>query len=258
MRRQLLALFFVYSLALTVCAQTVVRRPILSGGGSEPLLTNLTASWKLSDLTDAIGSNTLTNNNSVTFNTGKIGNAGYFTNGSSRYLSIASNSAVQTGDVDWTIGAWVYTGDLSTLQIAWAKRGDTAGQDEYVLYYDGINRLSAIVFSATDSAHSVTANNFGAPSIFTFYCVIVWHDAAADTINISVNDGATNSAATGGALQAASNGEFDIGRQNKAAGFGYWEGRIDNVNIWKRVLTAGERTRFYNGGTGCEHAFGGC
>jgi hypothetical protein len=46
------------------------------GGGSSSLLTGLLAFYNLSDLTDSSGNgNTLTNNNGVTFSSGKIGNA---------------------------------------------------------------------------------------------------------------------------------------------------------------------------------------
>ena len=235
----------------------LIASPFASGGGGSSLLTNLAASWKLDDLTDSSGNgNTLTNNNSATFNTGKIGNAVYLTAASSQFLSMASNSFVQTGDVDFTIGLWVYLADLSSYYVAIAKRGDTAGQDEYVIYYDaGVGRFVAEVYKATDSSVVVTANNFGAPSATTWYCVMLWHDSVGDTVNISVNNGTADSTATGGALQAASNGLFTIGEQDQGGGFLYWNGRIDDANIWKRVLSGAERTNFYNSGTGREYPF---
>lgn len=248
-------------LFLTFCvlvpAQQVVRRPIVASA-TDPLLTNLVASWKLADLADSAGANTLTNNNAATFSTGQIGDAVYLNGASSQFLSIASNSAVQTGDVDFTIAGWVY---LSTgnSELIVAKRGAGAGTSEYALYYDnGTSRITALVFRATDSAVSRTAATFGAPSANTWYCFIFWHDATADTLNISINDGATDSVATTGALQAASTGLFTIGKQDIGGGELYLTGRVDDVNIWKRVLTAGERTRFYAAGVGCEYPFSAC
>jgi hypothetical protein len=35
----------------------------------------------------------------------------------------------------------------------------------------------------------------------------------------------------------------------------YHDGRIDEVGIWKRVLTAAERTQLYNGGLGYTYPF---
>lgn len=258
MRRWLVALI---GLSLLLCAlvpaQSVRRRPIVASA-ADPLLTSLVASWKLDDLTDSAGANTLTNNNSVTFSTGKIGNAGYFTLASSMSLSIASNAAVQTGDVDFTIAGWVWVNGTTT-QLILAKRGAGAGTSEYAIYLDDSTaRFTALVFRATDSAVSRTAATFGAPSANTWYCFIFWHDATADTLNISINDGATDSVGTTGALQAASTGLFTIGKQDISGGELYLDGRVDDVNIWKRVLTAGERTRFYAAGVGCEHPFSAC
>lgn len=242
-----------------VPAQSVRRRPILAGA-SEPLLANLAASWKLSDLTDASGNgNTLTNNNTATFNTGHIGNAVYTAYLSSQYLSIASNAFVQAGDVDFTIGFWVYATSVGTgTSAVLSKTGVTAGQDEYIVYWTGgsDSKLHFGVYTATDSFHAVTTT--GTMATTTWTCIVVWHNAAADTINISINDGTADSAGTTGALQAASNAAFMIGRNGETGTELYWDGRIDNVNIAKRVWTAGERTRFYNAGVGCEWNFSSC
>jgi hypothetical protein len=246
-------------LVLSARPQTVVRRPIIVPGGSS-LLTNLVASWKLADLTDSVGSNTLTNNNSATFSAGQIGNAVYVASASNQYLSITSNSAVQTGDVDWTIGSWVYLTSTGFLGAAVSKRGDTSGSSEYFIFYFGTNDnlFHARVARPTDSEVDVAASNFGTPNAGTWYCLLVWHDATADTLNISVNNGTANSVATGGALQAASSALFEIGAQASGGQSTFWNGRIDNVNKWSRVLTAGERTRFFNSGVGCEHPFSAC
>src|SRR5262252_1520277 len=73
--------------------------------------TNLISYWKLDEVSgsrvDTKGTNTLTDNNTVTSTTGIINNAASFAAASSEYLSLASNATVQTGDIDFTITAWV-------------------------------------------------------------------------------------------------------------------------------------------------------
>lgn len=253
--------YFPLLLLLLLCAlvpaQQVVRRPIAAAAG-EPLLTNLAASWKLSDLTDASGNgNTLTNNNTATFNTGHIGNAVYTVISSSQSLSIASNAFVQAGDVDFTFDLWVYPVAAQTM-VALSKTGDTAGQDEYVLYFTGStdSKMNFGVYTATDSFHSVTSTT--ALSLSAWAHVTVWHDATANTINIKINNGATDSAGTTGSLQAASNASFRLGANGETGNDLFWEGRIDAVSFWKRTLTAGEITRLENSGAGCEWNFSGC
>src|SRR5436190_21285349 len=104
------------------------------------LFDGVVAAWKLSDLTDATGrGNTLTNNNSATFNTGKIGNAAYFTGSSSQYLSRSSNADLQAGDIDFTLGCWFYIPNANSNQdaVLVAKRSEVAGGSDYALYYEG-------------------------------------------------------------------------------------------------------------------------
>ena len=77
----------------------------------------------------------------------------------------------------------------------------------------------------------------GAPVIGTWYFIVGWHDSVANTVNIQVNNGAVDSVATGGALQAAGTAELRIGGRDDIAPF-HLDGRVDEVGFWKRVLTA--------------------
>ena len=77
-----------------------------------PLLTNLVSYWTLDEASgtraDSHGTNHLTPTNAPVGATGKIGNGCDFESSSAQYLSCASNPTLQTGDVDFTIAAWVY------------------------------------------------------------------------------------------------------------------------------------------------------
>ena len=81
------------------------------------------------------------------------------------------------------------------------------------------------------------------------YFVVGWHDSVNNTLNIQVNNGTVNSLAwTAGVLNGSA--DFAIGARRDTAPL-YFDGRIDAVGLWKRVLTSGERTSLYNSGTGC-------
>jgi hypothetical protein len=63
------------------------------------------AFWKLDDLTDSSGNEyTLSNNNDVTFDTGKIGNAAVFS--SEKFLAV--NMQFNTYSSDWSFSVWIY------------------------------------------------------------------------------------------------------------------------------------------------------
>ena len=72
------------------------------------LIDNLLAYYKLDDVNDAHASYHLTNNNSATFVTGKIGNGVDLEKDSSQYLSVANNLGVDGGAI--TISAWLKVG----------------------------------------------------------------------------------------------------------------------------------------------------
>lgn len=217
------------------------------------LSTNFIAGWEFENgasLGDDSGSNglTLTNNNVVTQVAGKVGQASSYVTASSQYLSRASEALLQTGDIDFTWAAWAYPSAINRKFIV-GKDNNVAGQREYELLWDNTLGFRAGVFKATDV--EVLVSTGGAfNTINSWYFVVYWHDATANTVNLQVNNGTIFSAATGGALQAASGAQFRIGARQFPTAIDYWNGQIDQVMFWKRTLTVDERTALYNNGSG--------
>lgn len=232
----------------------------LLGPPPGPLLTDIVAYWKLDEAVDAtradsVGSNNLADLNSVAQATGKIGNAAGF-DGTTKHLSIADNSDLSTGDIDFTFSGWVYLNSKASSQAFLGKNSAATGGAEYLLMYDiGADRFAFRVYRATDSSVAAVANTLGSPSTGTWYHITCWHDAAADTVNICVNNGAVDSVATGGALQASGAANFKIGAIDYS-GFEYYvNGRVDEMGFWKKVLTSAERTALYAAGSGLSYPF---
>lgn len=224
------------------------------------LLDNLIAHWKLNESSgtrnDSHGANHLTDNNTVGSATGKLDGAAQFVAANSEYLSRADNADLSTGDVDFTLACWVYLDSKNDNQAILVKDSATAGDREYTLYYDlGVDRFVFVVFRPTDAAVNLKADNFGAPSTGTWYFVTAWHDAAADQIGIAINAGTADTVASGGALQASGGAEFRLGASAYSGFESYLDGRLDSASLWKRVLTAQERTDLYNSGNGLDYPF---
>lgn len=198
------------------------------------------------------GSNALdlTNNNAVTQAAGIVGNAGSFASASTQYLWRASEALLQVGDIDFTVATWVYPASAATAAIAAKDNPSVAGAREWLLaaILSGGSIFPRFhVFTPVDTIASVTHTS--ALSLNTWQLLVAWHDAAADTIYIQLNNGTPVSTATGGALQAASSAQFRIGARDGASPIP-WNGRIDQTMFWKRVLTTSERTALYNSGSG--------
>lgn len=226
-----------------------------------PLSDNLIAYWSLDeasgDAIDAHGTLDLTDNNTVGSATGKVDGCRDFELGNSEYFSHADHADLDTGDIDWTIACWVQLESLPGVANVIASKDDggaASGNRQFLLFCDSTPRFKFSLFQPTDSEITVTANTFGAPSTATWYYLVAWHDAAANQFGLSVNDTA-DTAATGGALQGAGAAQFRVGARDNAGSMLYWDGLIDELAFWKRVLSSTERTDLYNSGNGRNYAY---
>jgi hypothetical protein len=227
----------------------VLRQRAVSGSAASPLLTDLVAYWKLDDLTwsDSVGSANLTNNSGVAVGLPKLG-AGSAQFDGSNYLSLANRSEVQiTGD--FTIACWVYLGTLDgSRQMIVSK--DTVGSREYALQ---INLADRFFFNISGSG---TVSDSTVLAINTWYFLVVDYRASDNRIRLIVNDGTPNET-TGSSPATVGSAEFQVGARQ----YNFFEepiangSRIDEVGIWKRLLTSGEISDLYNSGAGITYPF---
>lgn len=218
------------------------------------LSDNLVAYWSLENVNDSKGANTLTNNGSATFAAGKVANA-VSLNGTTQYLSIADNAALSMGDIDFTVACWVNLTSKAAAAEMISKYATTGNQREYRLIYQSANdrfRFDVAPSGTTTGTLTVSADNLGSPSTATWYFVVAYHDSVNNVIGISVNAGTPNTAAySAGVFDGTS--QLRLG-QNSTSG-NFVNGLLDEVAIWKRVLSAAERTDLYNGGSGRDYAY---
>jgi hypothetical protein len=240
------------------------RRAAVAAAAGNGLLNALVAYWKLDEASgNALDAHTngltLTQVDGPGAGTGKVYSTARTFDGSADYFRRASQTLLQTGDVDFTLAAWVYLTSKTNIAMIVAKV-DTAGR-EYMLYYNsGTDRWTVTVYRATDTGVSAVANNHGAVTADQWCLVTAWHDATADTLSISVNNGTADTQATGGALQAASTNEFQIGSRILPASSFRFPGRIGPVAMWKSaagnggVLSAAQRTALWDAGNGLAYS----
>lgn len=217
------------------------------------MLTNLLAYYSLEEASDTRvdqhGGYHLTDNNTVTRAAGVVEQAASFAVGSSEYLSRADEAALRMGDVDWCMAGWVYLADKSAVYTIASKFNGTGNQREWQLQYlNTSDRFRFIVSGDGTATTPLLASTAGSPSATTWYFVYAEHNAAANTIGVSVNAGVLDTAAhTTGTFGGTA--MFALG----ATGVPNFtmNGRMDEWAFWKgRVLTAAERTWAYNAGAG--------
>jgi hypothetical protein len=223
------------------------------------LTDNLISFWELEEASgtrvDAVTAtgNDLTDHNTVGSTTGKVGNAAVFVEADQHYLSHVDNASLSTGDIDFSFSAWIYLTDLSPtepfLDVVCKSNGTTY---EYELAWTkATNRVSFYVEGPSFVNATVIASNFGNLSAATWYHVVAWHDSVNDIIGIRINDSQTNTVSYSSGSKDTS---YTFCMSSTNGGFAFWNGRIDQVGFWKKVLSAGEITQLYNGGAGLSYA----
>jgi hypothetical protein len=235
------------------------------GGSSEwtrtpappDLSTSLIAFWRLEEASgnriDSVNAIAMVPTGTPGNSAGKTGNAVSFTTATNTYLAAADSALLSAGaNQSFTVAAWIYfNGALSGSRGVFGKGNASIiyNQVEYLL---GTSGTTLVWYVGSGSSYV----NLGASGLTlagsTWYFVVAWYDADADTQYIQVNNGTPSSVANA-AGSFDSNGPAEIGRQPQVSGGTPFDGRIDNVMFWKRTLSTSERTALYNSGNGVDY-----
>nr|ABN71538.1 hypothetical cell surface receptor [uncultured bacterium] len=220
----------IYGTVTSPAATVTVVSPV------PPVFDGLVSYWSFdSGWNDQVGTNHLTNVNGVTAVPGKLGNAGDFESSSSQYLSHADPTPL--GDEDFTYALWFKRESFSQDVALITKAA----------YWLAINVAGQIYwYWPTSGSVAQTGGDTGNTTNWIF--AVAWHDAAANTLNLQINNGTVISGSTGGVTPLPLSGSVQIGHLVSPSQ--YFDGLIDEVGLWRRVLTAQERTDLYNGGAG--------
>ena len=212
------------------------------GGGVDPRWDDLVAGWKLDESSDGsapvaradvLGTYELTDNNTVPSAAGLIGNAASFTAANTERLTVSS---VFDFSGTWSIAIWVKVSGTTGFRGAYASQ---AGANVRGYFNTGTYSFVNEVVGYTPAGFSATLDE-------NWHLVQIWHDNADDSIGCRFDGGAD---ATFSPRNPAADTNFVIGATT-TAGSNPFNGLIDEVYIWSRVLTSQERTDMYNSGAG--------
>lgn len=213
-----------------------VRRT--SGGSYPPLFlrAGLVSLWRFEDsgnlgLDTMSAANNLTNNNTATQGTGKVGNCVTFAAASSQYLSIASNATLQAGAGDFWLSGWAKrTVNLTTAVLA-GKRNTTA-TTAASMEYGVICFAGQIRFAASDgSAQTQVTSSSLAEDVWLHF--FAWFSSGR--VYLRTDNGAITSNTR--ATVQSSTFAFTVGaRADGTAGF--FDGSMDEVAFGKTAVGA--------------------
>jgi hypothetical protein len=203
------------------------------GGGSVDLESGLQAFYKLSDTSDSSGNNkTLTNNDGVSFASGKIGNAAVFDG-----TNCLSVSPFDLG-TSFSFGCWVNTPELNDYDILLQQ---FAGAGFYTMA-DG-----SIQFG--DMASWNAASSSGVLSTNTWHHIVLVSNAGSGTLYV---DGASVASDNSYTLDLSDNSDRPFGINGEPDFSRGPAKQIDAVGIWDRALNSAEIAALYNSGNGLE------
>lgn len=224
------------------------------------LATDIKAYWKLDEISgtryDSTGNkSSLVDNNTVTSETGKLNNAARLTSANSEYLSVADNSALSiTGDMSWSF--WLQPGPSaigSTTDPVLFMKYAASNLSYYMqIKVDGIQLINSDDGTTSGSSGYITTDTMALTG--TWYHFVCTYTASSGTFEVYQN-GVSKGTATGTLKTSIydGNGVTEIGRYT-AGTSNYYNGLIDEVGIWSRVLSETEVASLYNSGDGLAYS----
>ena len=205
------------------------------------LLTDgLVAYWNLDEASgtrlDSVGSNHLADNNTVTQAPGIKNGAAKFTSANVEFLKVADNPSINTNDTDFTVALWAYLDDKNT-SYSFIEKGV-----EFEIGYEGPPGIDRMLLLVQEPTVQINSDAFGSPPIGEWMFAVAWKDIAAGTVNLQLNNGIVESAAF---INTSINPMTPLQIGARSSPSRPLNGRVDEVGLWKRVLSAEERTALY-------------
>jgi hypothetical protein len=257
-----LALLLLVAVAPKSCAQVMLPHRashgvLASGCLYSSLNTNLVAYWNMNELSagaspvvrsDCVGTNHLADPLNIPSATGVISLAIDQDSATNPRLTCVSSPELQMGNIDFTFSFWA---KLETIKAGVViSKGSISGSFEYAVRVVDIGGFRWN-WDINNGAQNIAWGSTVATN--TLYHVLSWYDSVGDKMWLRVNNGVSVSANyTLGAPTTATG--FTIGNNGAPSAALAFNGLIDEVAIWKRVLTTDEQDALWNSG----NAIAGC
>lgn len=234
----------------------------MGGGKVLPITDGLVSWWGLGEASgvrvDSHGSNDLSDNATVGQAAGKIGNAASFTAASAQFLSVADNATLGFTTA-LTVSMWLYQTDLA-VDRAFIGKWTYQTDGEWVIQSHPVDSADVTVYLATSAGDDGTGCrmdfNDANLSATTWYNLVMIYDGSltgdANRLKMYLNGAALTLTVSAGAVPATllnGGATLNLGKYGGSL-TRYFNGRLDEVALWNRALTANDVAALYYGGTG--------
>jgi len=197
---------------------------------------------------DSAGSNTLADNNTVGYVSGKNGNAANIIAANTEYLSITDGS--QSGldlSGSFTISAWIYISSYGgTWNCIASKYVSPSGGASYQFLVNNSGNLHIGIsddgtsFESFAGSNNITLNQWNH---------VVCRFTAGSEFALWINGSKETTGATKNSVYN-STADFIVGRRHYATSPYQYNGYIDEIALWNTNISDNAVTALYKGGTG--------
>lgn len=216
------------------------------------LTTNLVAYWKLDESSgnaaDSHSSNTLTNNNTVTYTSAKLNNGAAFGSPNTNKSLSRTDALGFTTDntIVVSVSAWVKYSSfpVSDIGVAFSITSTNATRMLFGFRGDGSGNCADVEMYCVGTTGGTMLSFSNVYSANTWYHVVWILDTTNSTSKIYVNGSAV---VTGTATYRTNTTNTAKSGIVENAGYPI-SGFADEVGVWSRALTATEVSQLYNGG----------
>jgi hypothetical protein len=237
----------------TAVAQSAVRKKTIKVTQSDKFTNGLVGMWSFNgpDMSGntAIDRSGMGNNGTTTGGVrvvlGKNGQALQF-DGTSGYVSVGDTSSLNATTA-FTVSAWVYkTGNSSGSSVAGTIAGkwNSSGTGWFLELHDTDSGTPNQLRFYISGVSTASTYSVGQVSNNAWHHILVKYDGVKKYIYI---DGTLDTSPDTTGTPTTANDSFQIGFDTgSAASFNYFNGKIDEVRIYNRALSANEVTQLYN------------
>ena len=228
--------------------------PVYYGGGG--LVRDLVASYRLDETIgvriDRSGNKVhLTDNNTVGSVVGKADRAADFTESNSEYLSAdnASLGGLSPGSTDFSISFWIYfkSSGFDGQQFVGGVWAPTDNHREWALIYSpNADDDQKLGFYTSENGSDQTVVKTDALSHSTWYHIVILRNKTDGTRTIYQDTVAKGSDDQVTIKQGTAN--FLLGNVQESSD--YFNGYLDEFNMWNKILSSDEIATLYHGGNG--------
>jgi len=181
---------------------------------------------------------------------GEVGQAFNF-DGSGNNVRVPASTSLDVGAGNgMTIEAWIFSTDSSSGRpvVEWVPKAVGAFGTHFYVHIPGPGGLYANLYDTANNSHIIQTTN-GAVAVNTYQHVAVTYDKTSGIARLFVN-GAQVTQSTLGSFTPQTSPDLSIGFRPNTVPFGplSFVGKIDEVSLYSRALSAPEIQAIYNAG----------